>query len=95
MKAYEVVRAFSDLHDGLHVYMVGEKFPRHGATASEKRISELLGSENACGHPLIAEVPSLSTNEEPYEAPEATKEVKVEDKPSKRATSRKRAKTAE
>lgn len=62
--AYEVVKAFHDLQDYkdvkggkvYHHYDVGDTYPRQGLTPNETRIEELLGSGNAQGVPLIAEV---------------------------------------
>lgn len=61
---YKVIKAFADLTDtkkvkeGIiyHNYSVGDVYPRQGKKASEKRIEELLGIENAQGQPLIEEV---------------------------------------
>lgn len=58
---YKVIKAFSDLTDFktvkegkiYHNYSVGDIFPRQGKKANEKRIKELLSSENAQGEPLI------------------------------------------
>lgn len=58
---YKVIKAFSDLTDFkavkegkiYHNYSVGDIFPRHGKKANEKRIKELLSSENAQNEPLI------------------------------------------
>jgi hypothetical protein len=62
--AYEVVKAFHDLQDYkdvkggkvYHHYDVGDTYPRQGLTLNKTRIEELLGSGNAQGVPLIAEV---------------------------------------
>lgn len=58
---YKVIKAFSDLTDFktvkegkiYHNYSVGDIFPLPGKKANEKRIKELLSSENAQGEPLI------------------------------------------
>lgn len=50
---YKVIKFFTDLQDNDHAYSVGDTFPRQGVTASEKRISELAGSNNKQGQPLI------------------------------------------
>lgn len=62
--AYEVVKAFHDLQDYkdvkggkvYHHYDVGDTYPRQGLTPNKTRNEELLGSGNAQGVPLIAEV---------------------------------------
>lgn len=62
--AYEAVKAFHDLQDYkdvkggkvYHHYDVGDTYPRQGLTPNKTRIEELLGSGNAQGVPLIAEV---------------------------------------
>lgn len=62
--AYEVVKAFHDLQDYkdvkggkvYHHYDVGDTYPRQGLTLNKTRTEELLGSGNAQGVPLIAEV---------------------------------------
>jgi len=53
---YKVIRTFKDgQSEELHVYRNGDVFP-FGYEVSEARISELLGSDNAIGMPLIVEV---------------------------------------
>ena len=53
---YKVIRTFKDGQSKeLHVYRNGDVFP-FGYEVSESRILELLGSDNAIGMPLIAEV---------------------------------------
>lgn len=68
---FEVLKSFSDLKDGNHVYMVGDTFPRHGFSVSEERLKELTGSNNTFGCPLIRAVQGKD--------PEAT--IKAEIKP--------------
>ena len=50
---YKVINFFTDLHDKNHAYNVGDTFPRKGIEVTEKRINELLGSDNKQGKPLI------------------------------------------
>lgn len=53
---YKVIRTFKDGQSKeLHVYHNGDVFP-FGYEVSESRISELSGSDNAIGMPLIVEV---------------------------------------
>ncbi len=53
---YKVIRTFKDGQSKeLHVYRNGDVFPL-GYEVSESRISELSGSDNAIGMPLIVEV---------------------------------------
>lgn len=78
---YKVIKAFTDLQDGNHVYHSGEIFPRKGAKASQERIAELSGDANKVGYPLIAEITELEPNGEP-------KEEEPEEKPVKKTTKR-------
>lgn len=50
---YKVIRFFTDLQDNDFPYSVGDTYPRQGGTTTEKRISELSGSNNKQGQPLI------------------------------------------
>ena len=50
---YKVIKMFADLKDANHVYNVGDEYPRKGLEVSEDRISELAGSNNKQGCPLI------------------------------------------
>ncbi len=50
---YKVVKAFADLQDNNFNYNVGDVFPRRGLRVSDERISELAGSDNIPGCPLI------------------------------------------
>ena len=71
--AYKVIRTFKDGQSkDLHVYRTGDVFP-FGYEVSESRISELLGSDNAIGMPLIVEVIDKDNVTEPL--------VKVEPQP--------------
>ena len=70
---YKVIRTFKDGQSkDLHVYRTGDVFP-FGYEVSESRISELLGSDNAIGMPLIVEVIDKDNVTEPL--------VKVEPQP--------------
>lgn len=50
-----VIKLFTDLQDGDHVYAEGDPFPREGKEVSEERIKELSSSDNRQGMPLIEE----------------------------------------
>ena len=53
---YKVIRTFKDGQSKeLHVYRTGDVF-HFGYEVGESRISELSGSDNAIGMPLIVEV---------------------------------------
>ena len=57
---YKVVFKFADVEDGLHVYDVGDTYPRKGVKASGRRIAELATCNNKIGRVLIEEVKSES-----------------------------------
>lgn len=50
---YKVIKYFVDLQDNNHEYQAGDTFPRAGLVVTEERLSELAGSENKQGVPLI------------------------------------------
>ena len=54
---YRALVRFADLQDGKRIYEAGDTFPRPGFSVSEKRLTELAGSDNRAGHPLIAAEP--------------------------------------
>ena len=54
--AYKVIKYFHDGQDDMHIYEVGDKYPRKGYKPSEERIIGLLGNGNKQGVPLIEEV---------------------------------------
>lgn len=86
---YRVIKKFTDLQDGNHVYNVGDVYPREGYTPSEERIAELASDKNKQGVPLI-EVPASAEvdvdeaveEETAVEEPKETEET--EEKPRKR-----------
>lgn len=53
---YEVIYKFADMEDGLHVYEVGDKFPREGVKVSGRRIAELASTKNKIGQVLIKKI---------------------------------------
>ena len=77
---YVSIACWRDLDDG-HLYQQGDPFPHDGRDISEKRIADLISTQNKAGFALIKAV------EEPKEEiPQETKEV------AKKATrSRKKA----
>lgn len=75
---YKVIRTFKDGQSKeLHVYRNGDVFP-FGYEVSESRISELSGSDNAIGMPLIVEVIDKDKVTEPLVIVEAQPIVEVE-----------------
>ncbi|EAF6044887.1 hypothetical protein KVR05_002011 [Listeria monocytogenes] len=57
MSKYVVLKTFSDLEDGNHIYQEGDKYPRQGKT-KKSRIDELSSTSNKLGEPLIIELES-------------------------------------
>ena len=92
---YRVVKDFTDLKDGNHVYHAGDEYPRMGAKPNEKRIDELCSKFNKRGEILIE---AVVTKEEPKETPEvvekAEKEPVKEEKPAKKESTKKEKKSA-
>ena len=75
---YKVIRTFKDGQSKeLHVYRNGDVFP-FGYEVSEARISELSGSDNAIGMPLIVEVIDKDNVTEPLVIVEAQPIAEVE-----------------
>lgn len=60
---YKVIKFFTDLQDNNYPYNEGDTFPRVGVEVTEGRLTELAGSDNLQGVPLIQPV------EEVKEAP--------------------------
>lgn len=84
-----VIKKFTDLQDGNHVYNVGDVYPREGYTPSEERIAELASNKNKQGVPLIevpasAEVDADEAVEEETVAEESEESKETEEKPRKR-----------
>lgn len=77
----KVIKKFTDLQDGNHVYNVGDVYPREGYTPSEERIAELAGDKNKQGTPLI-EIPTAADVVVDEEVDE-----EAEEKPRKRKKS--------
>ena len=79
---YKVIRTFKDGQSKeLHVYRNGDVFP-FGYEVSESRISELSGSDNAIGMPLIVEVIDKDKVKEPLVIVEA-QPIAEEQKPKR------------
>ncbi|EAG6697038.1 hypothetical protein [Listeria monocytogenes] len=57
MSKYVVLKTFSDLEDGNHIYQEGDKYPRQGKV-KKSRIDELSSTSNKLGEPLIIELES-------------------------------------
>ncbi|EAG2419281.1 hypothetical protein B4Q26_05550 [Listeria monocytogenes] len=57
MGKYVVLKSFSDLEDGKHIYRKGDKYPLRGKP-KKPRVDELMSSDNKLGEPLIAELES-------------------------------------
>ena len=53
MWRYKVIYKFKDLQDNVHIYNVGDTYPRHYVTVSKERLNELKTSKNKIGVPLI------------------------------------------
>ena len=53
---YRAIEYFTDLQDNSHVYKTGDEYPRAGLEVSDRRIAELLSSDNLRGKPLIEEM---------------------------------------
>lgn len=58
---YTVIKRFSDLQDGNHVYEAGDAYPRAGVSPSPARIAELAGNKNRQKTPLIKAVQKKTT----------------------------------
>ena len=84
---YKVIRTFKDGQSKeLHVYRTGDVFP-FGYEVGESRISELSGSDNAIGMPLIVEVIDKDNVTEPLVIVEP--QPIVEEQKSKRTRKKK------
>lgn len=75
--SYRVIKLFTDLQDGGYKYEVGDTYPREGLTPTDERITELSGSGNKQGTPLIEVVEDVSeATEEISEAEESDEKPK-------------------
>ena len=54
---YKVLRYYEDIHDEMHPYNIGDKFPRDGMRVSADRLTELSTDRNLQRTPLIEYVP--------------------------------------
>lgn len=78
---YRVINFFTDLQDAEHPYNVGDKFPRDGMDVTLDRLTELSGSDNKQGRPLIEFIPDEPVHtekEEEINQPEEPAEQPVE-----------------
>lgn len=87
---FKVVKLFTDLKDGGHLYNVGDRYPREGLQPTEERIKELSGSNNKQKAPLIVKVEDVKKDEiveEPQEdiLEEVLEEPTEVDKPKKKS----------
>ena len=87
---YKVIKLFADLHDNDHVYQPGDVFPREGITVTAERLTELAGSKNKQGVPLIEKVEDTGMN-----APEEPDAVSPTEKPKKKTAAKRTRKKAE
>lgn len=84
MSLYVVIKPFTDLKDGKHIYKGGHFYPRKGAELNEERAQALASADNAQGEPFIvqvvqpeAETPKKVEDEKP-EVPEKIEDEKPE-----------------
>lgn len=54
--AYKAIERFKDLKDDGYIYEVGDRFPRKGKRVAPTRYTELSGSDNKRGRPVIEKV---------------------------------------
>lgn len=81
---YTVVKDFTDVKDNRHVYRTGDKFPRDGAVADDKRVAELASVNNARGEVLIKVVETAEISPKNNEKPKANTSVNKAKKESKK-----------
>ena len=77
---YRVIKRFTDLQDGNHLYIEGDTFPREGVTASEERLVELSTTANRRRIPLIEAVKdgtSTPIEVKAADLPDSGKAVKI------------------
>lgn len=89
---YEVIKKFTDLQDGNHIYNVGDTYPHDGYTPSEERITELASDKNRQKNPLIAKILYEDVEIIPEDA-EETEEVPETEDVEPENNSRKRKKS--
>lgn len=64
---YRVTRAFYDRQDEMHLYQIGDTYPRSGFITNEKRIAELAGRRNRLRMQLIEAVAETAAEPHPDE----------------------------
>lgn len=74
---YKVIKLFTDLQDNNYKYEVGDEYPRLGLKPSVSRITELSGSTNKQGTPLIKEVEDLPAETNDVEQSEGEKPTRT------------------
>lgn len=77
---YNVIHEFLDLQDNSYYYHVGDTYPRKGKKADLERTTELMGSGNKIGRPLIEYVADDPTPEEPVPAKPKKQQPKKKEK---------------
>lgn len=55
-RKFVVIKSFTDLQDGKHVYNPGDFYPREGSELDEERAADLEFGHNARNEKLIVEV---------------------------------------
>lgn len=70
---FKVIKAFSDGQDNMHVYNVGDDYPRKGYEPTKERVEGLLGTGNKQGTPLIESIAEEIEEEEVKETPKKAK----------------------
>lgn len=88
---YKVIEDFTDLQDKMYTYTVGMTYPRDGYIPTEKRISELSGTRNKLGRPVIELIPEITVADQPdglYIDKEASINKEPVEKPRKRRKER-------
>jgi len=73
---YRVTRAFFDRQDEMHLYQIGDTYPRSGFVTNEKRIAELAGRRNRLRMRLIEAVAETAEEPKPEETVAQNKPVR-------------------
>lgn len=82
---FKVVKLFTDLKDGGHLYNVGDRYPREGLQPTEERIKELSGSNNKQKAPLIVKVEEIKEEVKEEVLEEILEEPTEVEKPKKKS----------
>ena len=73
---YRVTRAFYDRQDEMHLYQIGDVYPRSGFVTNETRIAELAGRRNRLRMKLIEAVAETAAEPHPDETAAQNKPVR-------------------